>query len=103
MKQNETVKPKKANIFGKGTTHWTQQKPGDVFALFGLVMYNSEKAKKRYTFNVNPENVHLPRGQRLRFQLINSKFPAPSKTPVQVLVVGMNLPFQYLGRKFSSH
>jgi hypothetical protein len=45
-------------------------------------MYNSAENKrnqKEIHVNVNPKNVNSPRGRRLRFQLINSKFPAPLK------------------------
>lgn len=61
--------------------------------LSGHVMYDSVEVKNRYTINASPENVYLSRGQRLRFQLINSRFPVPIDIAVVVL----------RKRKFSDH
>lgn len=81
---------KRYEICGGNITLWNQKRPiyvakgpekhdflEIVWSMRCIIQWQTRGIRKRYTFNVNPENVYLPRGRRLRFQLINSKFPAP--------------------------
>lgn len=78
LKQIKLVKPE------KGQYMWLRDpKARFLFALWSCdVKFGGSKKEIQRT---NPENVYLARGQRLRFQLINSKFPAPLSVPFKCL------------------
>lgn len=52
---------------------------GIVWSMRCIIQRRTREIRKRYTLMWTPKNVYSPRGRRLRFQLINSKFPAPLK------------------------
>jgi hypothetical protein len=67
---------KRTNTCGQGIGKHVFQ--GEI--VWSNAMYNSvENKRNQKEIHVNPDDVYSPRGRRLRFQLINSKFPAPLK------------------------